>query len=61
MNSVKKVGLFASASILALALGGASSAIAAPAEQESLNKDSVIVPYVYWSGSAYLSKNNSID
>lgn len=58
MNSVKKVGLFVSASILALSLGGTSSAVAAPAGQKDLAKDQIIVPYVNWSGSAYLSKNN---
>ncbi|MEE4565843.1 hypothetical protein [Paenibacillus polymyxa] len=56
MNLVKKVALFSSASVLALAIGSSSAVMAAPVENESLNKDGrVVVPYVNWSGSAYLT------
>ncbi|MMZ48184.1 hypothetical protein D1872_98470 [compost metagenome] len=56
MNLVKKVALFSSVGVLAFALGGSTGVMAAPVENESLNKDGrVVVPYVNWSGSAYLT------
>ncbi|WP_366294374.1 hypothetical protein [Paenibacillus sp. AN1007] len=58
MNLAKKVALLSSSCVLALALGGVAGASAAPNPDAGQNAyDPIIVPYVNWSGSAYLTTN----
>ncbi|MDQ0658778.1 T9SS type A sorting domain-containing protein [Paenibacillus sp. W2I17] len=58
MNLAKKVTLLSSSCVLALALGGATGALAAPIQDSGqTSTDPIIVPYVNWSGSAYLTTN----
>ncbi|WP_274653271.1 hypothetical protein [Paenibacillus humicola] len=57
MKLVNKVALFSSACVLALAIGGSAGAMAAPVENVSPSTETEIVPYVNWTGSAYITTN----